>query len=121
MAESFYRCEGRRQWNAILLLSSGFIGDNSVRAKQEKQLQDPMKKEDGREFSIGDRVVKNPADWVPNDFDGWGRGEGVGIVVEPPFPLEPGCVDVRWPAGRCFEDTAGLAPAPPQDRQSDKQ
>jgi hypothetical protein len=36
----------------------------------------------------------------------------VGVVVEPPFNLDPGEVDVRWPAGRCFESTAGLLPAP---------
>jgi hypothetical protein len=61
-------------------------------------------------FSVGDRVVKDPAGWRPNDFDSWGRGEGIGEVVEPPFPLEPDSVDVRWPAGRCFEEVAGLLP-----------
>ena len=61
-------------------------------------------------FRVGDRVVKNPATWVPNDFDSWGRGLGVGVVVEPPFALGPDEADVRWPAGRCFEDTGGLLP-----------
>ncbi len=29
-------------------------------------------------FKIGDRVVKNPQTWQKNEFDGWGRGLGVG-------------------------------------------
>jgi hypothetical protein len=62
-------------------------------------------------FSVGDRVVKNPETWQPNDFDSWGRGEGIGEVVEPPFPLESDSVDVRWPAGRCFEEVDGLLPS----------
>jgi hypothetical protein len=64
-------------------------------------------------FQIGDRVIKNPKTWQPNDFDYWGRGEGVGVVVEPPVPLEDlDSVDVRWPSGRCFELEIGLLPAP---------
>ncbi len=66
-----------------------------------------------RRFVNGDRVVKNAATWIVNAFDDWGRGIGVGVVVEPPFFLEPETVDVRWPSGRCFEATAGLLPAPP--------
>jgi hypothetical protein len=56
----------------------------------------------------GDKVIKNEATWIPNDFDGWGRGIGVGIVVEPPFELPDDETDVRWPAGRCFEDLIQL-------------
>ncbi|MEL6702542.1 MAG: hypothetical protein AAFO58_12825 [Pseudomonadota bacterium] len=64
------------------------------------------------EFKVEDRVVKNARTWEVNDFDGWGRGEGVGIIVEPPFSLEgSGEVDVRWPSGRCFEPVVGLLPA----------
>jgi hypothetical protein len=67
----------------------------------------------GVAFRVGDRVVRNPATWVPNDFDAWGRGQGVGVVVEPPFAVEDlGEADVRWPGGRCFEAVAGLLPAP---------
>ncbi len=58
-------------------------------------------------FQPGDRVVKNPATWVANEFDGWGQGVGVGVVVEGPFEVD-GEVDVRWPAGRCFERVEGL-------------
>ncbi|MEM1038752.1 MAG: hypothetical protein AAGI12_04710 [Pseudomonadota bacterium] len=77
------------------------------------------------EFKVGDRVVKNERAWEVNDFDGWGRGEGVGIIVEPPFSLEgSGAVDVRWPCGRCFERVSGLLPAgddegdDPKERQT---
>ncbi|MFN8510741.1 MAG: hypothetical protein U0Z75_09360 [Deinococcaceae bacterium] len=61
-------------------------------------------------LNIGDKVIKNEATWIPNNFDGWGRGIGVAIVVEPPFELDDDdeCVFVRWPAGRCFERIAGL-------------
>ncbi len=55
-------------------------------------------------LKIGDKVVKNPNTWIPNDFDGWGRGVGQGVVVEPPFDLDDDEVDVRWPNGRCFEN-----------------
>lgn len=63
-------------------------------------------------FQVGARVVRNPATWQPNEFDSWGRGSGVGVVIEPPFPLAPGEVDVRWPGGRCFESVEQLLPAP---------
>jgi hypothetical protein len=62
-------------------------------------------------FAVGDRVVRNPATWRANAFDSWGRGVGVGIVVEPPNPLDPDEVDVRWRGGRCFERAADLLPA----------
>ena len=63
-------------------------------------------------FAVGDRVVKNPATWQSNAFDSWGRGVGIGVVVEPPFALGPAEADVRWPGGRCFEWAAQLLPAP---------
>jgi hypothetical protein len=64
-------------------------------------------------FQPGDRVVKNPDTWEPNALDAWGRGEGVGVVVDPPFEVDDlKLIDVRWPAGRCFEPLAGLLPAP---------
>lgn len=39
----------------------------------------------------------------PNEFDSWGGGIRIGVVVEPPFVLDSDEVDVRWPGGRCFE------------------
>lgn len=54
-------------------------------------------------FNIGDQVVKNPKTWRYDDYSGWGRGEGIGTIVEPPFALQEGSVDVAWPTGRCFE------------------
>lgn len=65
-----------------------------------------------RRFQLGDRVMKNPAAWIANAFDGWGRGEGIGVVVPGPFPPADGEYDVVWPGGRCFEQEAQLLPAP---------
>ena len=65
----------------------------------------------GEVMQVGDRVVKNPKTWTPSEFDRWGRGEGVGEIVQPPFDLDDDWVDVRWPAGRCFEHKSGLLPA----------
>ncbi|MFT4540639.1 MAG: hypothetical protein ACI841_003238 [Planctomycetota bacterium] len=62
-------------------------------------------------FQVGDHVRKNPMTWVRNDFDHWGRGVDVGEVVEPPFEMEEGGLDVRWPGGRCFENEEQLLPA----------
>jgi hypothetical protein len=54
-------------------------------------------------FKVGDYVKKNPETWISNDFDSWGRGEGIGQIVESPIPTSEEEVDVRWPNGRCFE------------------
>lgn len=60
-------------------------------------------------LGTGTFVRKNPDTWEPNDFDSWGRGVGVGVVVEAPFDVSDlDIVDVRWPAGRCFEKVQGL-------------
>ena len=59
-------------------------------------------------LKIGDRVVKNPETWIVCEFDNWGRGVGVGVVVDPPFEMGVHFVDVRWPAGRCFESVCEL-------------
>ena len=61
-----------------------------------------------KHFTVGTHVVKHPESWRPDEFDAWGRGVGVGIVVESPIPLDPDTVDVRWPTGRCFERIDGL-------------
>lgn len=62
------------------------------------------------EFKIGDKVVKNPYTWIPSEFDAWGAGEGVGEIIKPPFELDEGYVDVKWPNGRCFQQTIELLP-----------
>ena len=62
-------------------------------------------------FRIGDYVKKNPDNWIPNDFDLWGRGVGIGQVVASPFEMDEDEVDVRWPGGRCFEHVDQLLPA----------
>lgn len=59
-------------------------------------------------FQLGDKVIKNEATWIPNEFDSWGRGEGVGEVVKPPHTLDKDEVDVKWPTGRCFETVSQL-------------
>lgn len=48
-------------------------------------------------MEIGDKVVKCKEDWEPNDFDSWGRGIGVGVIVEPSFELSELEFDVRCP------------------------
>lgn len=63
-------------------------------------------------FLPGTRVVRDARHWQPSEFDDWGRGQGVGEVVTPPFELDPTVeVDVRWPCGRCFESIDGLRDA----------
>ena len=62
-------------------------------------------------LKINDKVIKNENTWKQHDFYSWRRGIGAGVVVE--SPISHDCddidyVDVRWPAGRCFEDASGL-------------
>lgn len=47
----------------------------------------------------GDKVVKNQEMWEHSDFDRWGIGEGVGIVIS----VDCGLVDVQWTAGRAYQ------------------
>lgn len=74
-------------------------------------------------FRVGDRVVKDPEGWVASESDGWGAGEGVGVVVairDWPDPEEGlGCLDVKWPAGAAFQHPSELRPAPDQPENSD--
>lgn len=51
-------------------------------------------------FNIGDKVFKNRNNWLANDFDKWGRGMGIGEVVD---IVDDDSIDVRWPGGRCYE------------------
>jgi hypothetical protein len=60
-------------------------------------------------LNIGDKVIKNTITWKKNEFDAWGRGKGVGLIVASPFAIDDlDMVDVCWPAGRCFEKTDQL-------------
>jgi hypothetical protein len=54
-------------------------------------------------FRKGDKVIKNESTWIKNDFDDWGRGIGIGEVVE----VYPD-LDVRWDGGRCFENESQI-------------
>lgn len=59
-----------------------------------------------RYFEVGLEVVKDEELWRVNDFDGWGRGEGVGIILQ---VLDQGeLLEVRWPGGCCYEDPIQL-------------
>lgn len=55
-------------------------------------------------FEVNDKIVKNEENWIPNDFDSWGRGEGVGLIVEVYPESNSSYVDVRWPGGKCWEN-----------------
>ncbi|MCK9458170.1 MAG: hypothetical protein M0R80_00640 [Proteobacteria bacterium] len=51
-------------------------------------------------LEVGDFVVRNASNWTPSDFDAWGAGEGVGIILE---IIDSETIDVRWPGGRCYQ------------------
>lgn len=71
-------------------------------------------------FQVGDRVVKNPARWIPNPkFDSWGAGKGVGIVLAVIDDARMPVIDVLWPGGRCFQDESELLPAP-EERKDER-
>lgn len=59
-------------------------------------------------FAVGSLVKKNIETWTPSEFDEWGAGEGVGMIVDPPFDLGDDMVDVVWPNGREFRLTNEL-------------
>ena len=71
-------------------------------------------------YKVGDFVKKNLKNWVKNDFDSWGRGVGIGVVVEPPFAMDHDEADVRWPGGRCFENIDQLLPATEEEYKIQK-
>lgn len=60
--------------------------------------------------------MKNPATWVVNDFDQWGRGEGVG-VVQGAMPGFEDILDVKWPSGKCFEEPEHLLLVEPEEKK----
>ena len=63
-------------------------------------------------FSVGDKVIRNPVTWQRDEHDFRGRGEGVGVIIDPPFGLCDGSVYVAWPLGHSFEKVDQLLPAP---------
>lgn len=71
-------------------------------------------------YEIGTYVKKNPKTWNVSEFDSWGRGVGVAIIVEPPFEMSDNEIDVRWLGGRCFEDTDGILPATKEEYNNQK-
>lgn len=60
-----------------------------------------------RPSAIGDLVLANWANWSPSEFDEWGAGWGVGVVVGLDG-LDFGMVDVRWLGGREYRSTREL-------------
>lgn len=56
-------------------------------------------------MNVGDRVVKNSETWNWTEFETWGAGEGIGVVLE---VVDEITVDVQWPAGRCYQDPKEL-------------
>src|SRR3954447_5787558 len=48
------------------------------------------------QFKPGDLVQKNPKTWMANFADPFGRGRGVGRVIEPKSHLYENEVDVQW-------------------------
>ncbi len=70
-------------------------------------------------LEVGDKVVKNPETWIPSEFDAWGAGEGVGIIVEVNrVPGEDTLVDVRWPNGRAYQRPVELRQSHEQPAES---
>ena len=53
-----------------------------------------------RDIQVGDKVQKNPSNWLISDFDSWGRGDGLAEVLE---IIDDSTIDVRWEGGRCYE------------------
>ena len=53
----------------------------------------------------GTKVIKNPETWLPNEFDVDGRGQGIGYVVIPPYPLGRDQYQIVWNGTRYFEYT----------------
>lgn len=57
-------------------------------------------------MKIGDKVKKNEDTWVPNEFDGWGRGVGTGKIVA--WWHIHGEATVQWANGKYVESIEQL-------------
>ena len=62
------------------------------------------------EFEVGDFVQKNPATWIFNALDEYGRGRFIGMVTEPKKILRGGEFYVRWQSGFSVEQGDHLLP-----------
>jgi hypothetical protein len=51
--------------------------------------------------SLGEKVIKNESNWLPNELDNWGRGVGIGFIDS--YPDNKGKVYVKWENGRSLE------------------
>jgi hypothetical protein len=71
-----------------------------------------------KSFGIGDRVVKDPENWIPSELDSFGAGEGVGeiteITAEPTGPL---LARVRWRTVLGWHMWHELMPTPDKEQQ----
>lgn len=55
-------------------------------------------------YSTGTRVVKEERFWIESEFDFWGAGLGVGIIVNDEESLGGSYVDVKWPNGKAYQN-----------------
>ena len=55
------------------------------------------------ELAVGDFVQRNPATWISNELDEYGRGMLIGTVTDPEKHLAEGEFYIEWPRGFSVE------------------
>jgi hypothetical protein len=55
-------------------------------------------------IKVYDKVIKNEGNWVPNEFDAWGRGVGIGEIIS----IVGNYGQIRWPNGIHLENLSHL-------------